>query len=321
MDMLKIHAAAIASSDISAYHEFLLYYKKSEKIVYGFVEGKDDPSFYCGIIEGHLPIEWEVKLIQSGNKDKVLKIFEEMDWTSYPKKRVCFFVDRDLSEFIGGSKHFGENIYVTDNYSIENEALNIRTMDRVLGDVFGVIGLNPNEIIPIQEIFKSNLCIFSEAMAPLMAQIILWERDGTNVSLDNIKPKDFFIFENGRIRLRQNFASPISRIQHAALCVNAPMAIENEIANAEAEFRNKEGLKKYIRGKYLFWFFVYCAKAIHQAIPSLCTKYKKPPKIHIELGVDNGIMVVAPRVRCPVSLKMFLERNYCAYIREMAFAD
>ncbi len=321
MDMLEIHAAALASSDISAYHEFLLYYKKGEKIVYGFVEGRDDPSFYCGLIEGHLPTEWEVKLIQSGDKDKVLKIFEEMDWSSYPKKRVCFFVDRDLSEFIGAYSHSGENLYVTDNYSIENEAMNIRTMERVLVDIFGVIGLSPDEIVLIQDLFESNLCTFSEAMAPLMAQIILWKRAGANVSLDNIKPKEFFNFEHGRIRLKPNFISPSCRTQYAALCVNAPMAVGNEIANAEAEFRDKKGLEKYIRGKYLLWFFVYCAKAIHQAIPSLCTKYKKPPKIHIELCVDNGVMVVAPRVRCPVSLKIFLERNYCAYIRERAFAE
>lgn len=320
MDMLEIHTAALESS-ITAYHEFLLYYKKGEKIVYGFVEGRDDPSFYCGLIANQLPTEWDVKLIPSDNKDKVIKVFEGMDWSRYPKKCICFFVDRDLSEFIDGNRYSGENLYVTDNYSIENEAMNIRTMERILGDVFGVIGLNPTEIVPIRNLFESNLKTFSESMAPVMAQILLWKRAGANVSLDNIKPKEIFIFENGRIRLNPNFASPSSRVQHAALCVKAPVAPEHEIANAESEFRSKQGLEKYIRGKYLLWFFVYCAKAIHQAIPSLCTKYGKPPKIHIDLNVKNGITVIAPRVRCPDSLKIFLEHNYCAYIREVAFAE
>lgn len=316
MDMLEIHAAALESS-ITSYHEFLLYYKKNEKIVYGFVEGKDDPSFYCGLIESHMPNEWEVKLIPSGNKDKVLKVFEEMDWSSYPKKRICFFVDRDLSEFIERIRHSGENLYVTDNYSIENEAMNIRTMKRILVDVFGVIGLKPMEMIQIQNLFESNLRIFSEAMVPVMAQIILWRRAGVKVSLNNIQPKDFFIFKQGRIELGPSFASPGNRVKHAASSVKAPVAVEHEIANAEAEFRAKQGLKKYIRGKYLIWFFVYCAKAIHEAIPSLCTEYRKPPKIHLQLGVENGIMVVAPRVRCPTSLRAFLERNYNAYIKEV----
>ena len=130
MDMLEIHAAVLVSS-ITSYHEFLLYFKKDEKIVYGFVEGKDDPSFYCGLIDSHMPTELEVKLVPSGNKDKVLKVFEEMDCPRYPKKRVCFSVDQDLSDFIEGNRHPGENLYVMDNYSIETEAMNIRTMERI----------------------------------------------------------------------------------------------------------------------------------------------------------------------------------------------
>ena len=44
MSMLSIHQAALESSN-TVLHEFLLRYKIQGKIVYGFVEGKDDPSF------------------------------------------------------------------------------------------------------------------------------------------------------------------------------------------------------------------------------------------------------------------------------------
>jgi len=321
MDMLEIHEAARESDNVP-YHEFLQYYKIGEQIVYGFVEGKDDFSFYRRHIESNLSDGWDVKLIKSDNKAKVLKTFDDMEWSRFPKKRVCFFVDRDLSEFLGGEKRSGENLYVTDNYSIENEVVNFKTMECFLEDALGVTDVNSTEFELIRNLFESNLMAFSKAMAPVMAQILLWRRAGANASLDNIEPKRFFIFEEGKIRLKLSFEPPERRIHHAASKVKVPQATSKEINDTEAEFRGKQGLEKYIRGKYLLWFFVQCAKEIHGEIPHICEKYKnkKPPKVHIELSVKNAIFVLGPRVRCPSSLKTFLERNYGAYIREVALA-
>jgi hypothetical protein len=263
-----------------------------------------------------LPDGWNIKLIRSGNKDKVLKAFEEMDWSRFPKNRVCFFVDRDLSEFLGGETHSGENLYVTDNYSIENEAVNFGTMECFLDEILCVTGLNRTEIDSIRNLFESNLKAFSEAMAPLMAQILLWRREGEKVNLNDIAPKELFIFEKGRIKLNQSFNLPNDLVQYASSRVGVPKASDYEITIAEAEFRGKKGLEKYIRGKYLLWFFVQCGKAIHQAIPSICIKYPVAPKVRIELGVGNAIVVVAQMVRCPASLKVFLKCNYEKYIKE-----
>jgi len=320
MDMKEIHKAALKSPTV-AYHLFLQCYRTGEKIVYGFVEGKDDPSFYRGLIENNLSDGWDVKLIRSGNKAGVLETFDKMDWSRFPKKRVCFFVDRDLSEFLGEDTCSNENLYVTDNYSIENEVVNFKTMERVLDEVLGVTDLNPTEFELIRDLFESNQEAFSEAMAPVMAQILLWKRAGANVSLNNIKPKDFFIFEKGEIGLKPSFNSPEKRVLHAASRVGAPQDGDKEIADAEAEFRGKQGLEKYIRGKYLLWFFVQCAKEIHKVTPALCCEtHKVVPKVHIELGVKNAIVVIAPRVRCPTSLKTFLEYNYGSYIKGVALA-
>ena len=318
MDMLKIHAAALEGS-ITAYHEFLQYYDCSKKRVYGFVEGKDDPSFYRGLIESNLPDDWEVKLIISGRKDKVFEVFDKMDWSRFPKKGVCFFVDRDLSEFLGES-YSGENIYVTDNYSIENEVVNFFIMQRYLEEILGVIGLNPTEINVIRLLFESNLKEFSEAMAPIMAQILLWRRSTVKVSLNNIEPKEFFIFKEGRIELNPSFLSAGNRLRHAGSRVAAMQATDDEIADAEVEFREKEGIRKYIRGKYLMWFFVQCAKEIHEALPSLCPRYSVVPQARLGLGARNAMIVIASWVRCPTSLKVFLEHNFVAFIKEVTIA-
>ncbi len=106
--MIEIHADALATG-VVVYHEFMLLYKKTAQIVYGLVEGKEDPMFYRGLIEKYLPSGWEVDLIKSGNKDGVLKTINAFDWHRYERKRIGFFVDRDLADFLG------ENITVNDD--------------------------------------------------------------------------------------------------------------------------------------------------------------------------------------------------------------
>lgn len=99
MSMISIHAAAI-DGRAAAYHEFLTRYAKRERVVYGFVEGKDDPCFYRGFLELLIPETWEIELWPAGNKDQVYRIHQYIDWRKFPKARVCFFVDRDLSKLI-----------------------------------------------------------------------------------------------------------------------------------------------------------------------------------------------------------------------------
>ncbi|MDD4651231.1 MAG: DUF4435 domain-containing protein [Methanothrix sp.] len=319
MDLLREHANALDSS-AGAFHEFLQYYDARKQVVYGFVEGKTDPPFYRGLIDNALPYGWKVKLIGLGNKDKVLRTYSKMDWSRFAKNRVCFFVDRDLSEFLGESYH-AENIYVTDKYSIENEFVTFNTMERILEDIFGVIDLTPAEIDLVKNLFESNLRIFSEAMVPVMAQIILWKRGAMNVNLSNIIPKEYFDFNQGRIELKEAFISSNNRINHAAQRVAFPASSDDDIAAAEVEFRKKEGVEKYIRGKYILWFFIKSIFEISEVIPLLCPRYKVAPKNRIALGPKTATIVISGSLKCPESLKTFIELNFIKYIRDKTIAS
>ena len=130
MSILGVHAEALGS-ELTVYHEFLTRYKKTAMCVYGFVEGKDDPSFYRGAIEHMLPKEWTVDLWSVGNKDKVIQLYADFDWVRFPKNRVVFFIDRDLSEFLKETLPVQNNVYITDKYSIENDIVSRDTCDRV----------------------------------------------------------------------------------------------------------------------------------------------------------------------------------------------
>ncbi len=315
MTMLQIHRDALISVS-AAYHEFLLRYKASANIVYGIVEGKEDPMFYRGLIERQLPEGWEVELVPAGCKDNVLRAKDAFDWTRFSPRRICFFVDKDLSDFISEGAASGENVYITDNYSIENDAVNLGVLKRLLTEVLSISDLKPAEWEVIEQRFSTSLATFQDSMAPIMAQIVLWRRDGKRPCLNDIRPKNFFVFVDGSIRLRNEFESALSRLQHAATCVNLQPSHDAEVSGAEAEFRQHQGAERFVRGKYLLWFLVEFALEIHRSISVLVRRLKDSPKVRISIGPANAMVVLAPRVRCPGSLQAFLERTYGQYIRD-----
>jgi hypothetical protein len=312
MTMLQVHKDALNSKN-TVYHEILLsYYNKNKtNIVYGIVEGKEDPMFYKGLIEQQLPNGWEVELVLAGCKDNVLRAVNAFDWTKFSPKRICFFVDRDLSDFISDGTVYRENVYVTDYYSIENYAVNIRVLKRLLTEVLNISGLSPEESQAIEQRFSSAL-----SMVPIMAQIILWRRDGKQPCLDNIRPEDFFIFVKGNIKVKPEFDLAQSRLHYAGERVNLQPSPHTELVSTEAEFRQRQGAERFIRGKYMLWFLVKFASEIHRSISLVITRFMGPPKEKISIGPKNAMVVIAPRIRCPESLQLFLERTYGQYIHE-----
>ena len=116
---IEVHEQALAEVD-EAYHTFLLLYSASNKCVYGFCEGKDDPTFYQSLIESKLPNHWKVKIIPAGGKKKVIQAYHAFNWVRLNKEEICFYIDRDLDDYLGQRQQPENNVYITDDYSIEN---------------------------------------------------------------------------------------------------------------------------------------------------------------------------------------------------------
>jgi hypothetical protein len=311
--MLDVHAKALQTAS-GPYHEFLLMYQAYKPVVYGFVEGKEDPSFYRGFIEYALPEVWAVRFICAGNRSAVLETISAFPWDRFPRKRICFFVDRDLSDYLNEKLVQAENLYVTDNYSIENDVVCEHTFCRVIEEVFGIARLNEAELEDVRNAFTGNLSFFCETMTPIMAQILIWRREGARAALANIKPQALFFFKDGKGAISSDFSSSASRVLYAAESVGLPASDAGDLRAAEQEFRDKGGASRFVRGKYLIWFFVEYAAALHGAIAGYCPRYPKPPKLRVTLGAANAMTIVGPRAKAPASLKRFIETNYIEHI-------
>lgn len=314
MTMLEIHSAAV-SNKAASFHEFLSRYSKKAKIVYGFVEGKEDPCFYRGFIELLLPDDWHIELWPAGNKDQVYEIHRSLDWRRFRKSQVCFFVDRDLSEMIPENLTQDTNIYVTTGYSIENDVVSKATCNRILSEVCGFALADHAELDAVCEIFEHELERFYQAMIPIMAWILEWKRrGGARPNLNDIQMRDIFSFADGRLLTNETPKGKADIHLYLHEQCNVVYTQGVDIAPLQAEFVRKKFYKKFTRGKYVFWFLIEFCNAVHRDTAALFNGLAKPPKMHVNLSSSNGMTVIGTRARIPRSLRNFIQDTFGAYI-------
>ncbi len=313
MGMLQVHQDAMDNAEI-ALHEFLLLYKGNQPIVYGLVEGKDDPHFYTNIVNLFLPEKWQAKLISAGDRANVIALLRSFDWSRFDKNRICFFVDRDLSFFLGEEFDDFVNLYVTDGYSIENELYRKENFHRIMRELYDIDLQSEEQIEKIDNLIDSNFELFKDVLSHVMAQIIFWKRNNCNAKIKSIEIDKFFSIENGVLIINEWFLSVEERLQFCCASVKLEPVDLALIQEIESEFAEKNGKDKFIRGKYILWLFVETLLSICRNFAKIIPEYAGKPKEKISVGFKNALLVFGNRVRYPDSLREFLQNNYASYI-------
>ncbi|MGN7611949.1 DUF4435 domain-containing protein [Magnetococcales bacterium HHB-1] len=272
-------------------HIFMTEYGKRRQYVYGFVEGKDDPSFYKNFIDHILPEGWESHLWWAEGRQNVLEVFKRLDWQRFDRLQICFFIDRDLSDFIEEDRVEEDNIYVTDGYSIENSIVNEYTFRRVLGDLCGIPSLSQNDSMVVQ--FQEDYQAFCETMTPVMALILYWRLHDISANLNNIQMKSLFKMFEDRIEAQDTIRDQAYLHKQCSV----PFLEHVDITEEIKQFMGYD-LSKLIRGKFVQWFFVrYLTIKQNQTF-----------------GDKDFVSTIAPRARCPQSLQQFLQSTYHTFL-------
>ena len=132
-------------------------------------------------------------------------------------------------------------------------------------------------------------------------------------NLNNLELDHLFSFSEAHfVPNERNFI-----LQVAATQIGCDLCDDYEITVTENEIRSHPTSWTMVRGKYVFWFFVKQCEAIWEAIPSLLSRFQSKPKKRIEYGCKNAMVILAPRVRIPESLKEFVKQNYLSFINEI----
>ena len=314
MNMIDIHYQA-KNREIVVYNDFLRRYNIASNKLFGFVEGIEDPCFYRSAIQHLIPSEFDVDFWPVGNKDKLQKLYALFDWGTFPRDRIAFFMDCDLSKFLGVNLPNAQNIYTTDNYSIENDCVNRLVCHRTLTEIFNLSNVEKIEMDSIIDLFSEQLDVFHHEMVPIMSWIIYWERTGKDPSLDNINMDHLFDFVNGQIIMKNKPDRALNAEEYIHQRCFIYYDNNVDITNIITEFNDKDGPKKFIRGKYELWFLINFCNHIHQNIKTFSKTVTLPPKVHSTFSSPNALMMIAPRTVIPVSLRIFLNRTYLNYIK------
>ena len=166
MDFLEQLDIAISTPNVY-YHKFITSYKKDKDDIYVFCEGDVDFNYYSEQVERLCPNR-VIHKCPAECKNNVLKIWRFIDWNYYRRNRVLFFVDRDLSFWANEEQYYDTNVYVTDGYSFENDAINVNMFLKLLEDLYGFAGMNEEEKNTLKSFYAEKWDCFVEGSYDLM---------------------------------------------------------------------------------------------------------------------------------------------------------
>ena len=301
-------------SDAPSYMDFLYRYDPKKKQAFAFYEGDEDSSFYHHILKLAIDADCELEEIVAGCKNNVLKLQREFDWEVYSKKQILFFVDRDLSYWIGDSALYGENVFVTDEYSVENYVANSQGFRAWLVHFEGFARAKKQEIDYMVSEYESNVAVFQKEMMPIMAQAVVAKRHDSSISLS-----DFKITSNRGVifGIRENHITfKICNSEKILEKWKLSSTDQNEIKTQLEQFKARK--KHYsIRGKWLLCFMAemgeYMRIHSNEFAPSLGNKGKANPTCSVP--TTQCLSAIAPYCIEPIPrrLEEFLNDTYKSY--------
>ena len=291
------------------YHKFITSYKSNAKDVYVFCEGDVDLSYYAEQVERIIPTVIIHKFPVEG-KNNVLQIWKYIDWNDYKKNRVLFFVDRDLSYWTNEPQQFDSNVYVTDGYSFENDAVSSHMFLKLLEDLYGFANCSIEEKNIIVDLYEGKWRSFVEGSYDLMGYILFMYQSShlhTANNLDVRKCLDYSSVNIWKSIIKGLSSDEYIRNKLGITCIKI------EALNQYKE-RFLEDIEHYsIRGKWCLEFMIglldYVLEKGDKYAPSLFNGFTKKPKRIVELTTRGAMAIIAPRM-CPVeSLVEFLKAN------------
>ena len=292
------------------YHKFIRSYKKESDDIYVFCEGDADLSYYCEQIERIAP-DRMVHKFPVECKNNVIQIWNYIDWQDYQKKRVLFFVDRDLSYWVNEPQEYDSNVYVTDGYSFENDAVSPHMFIKILEDVYGYSRCSLEEKNKILKIYSEKWRRFVDGSYDLMG-CILYKYESTHEHSARNLEMHFFL-DTGEEDIWKNTIKGMPREDYVRKQLKMDdVDLDEKLKDYKNRFIN-EYTHYSIRGKWCLEFMILLLEYIYlngrTFAPSLYEGNIKEPKKLFELTSRGAIAMIAPRMIPAKSLVLFLMSN------------
>lgn len=286
--------------NLSPKTDFLFQYKKDKRYIYGFVEGAQDISFYQNFVKNHLAgTNCITHFYPCGNRQKVLEMYNRIDWSLCSIERVLFFIDRDLSDFFKEDKIKKKNIYITDKYSIENTIVTDELLIRHLQESGAIPLLNEKEEKFLRNQFNTLKKEFCVALFDVMIWFVSLKQKNKQPVIKGFPIKQILNIAHMKIVVCEKHKKAEVFEEYTKLKPVSNRKIKSKILS-------HRDVTKYIKGKFLIEFF-------SMFVDDLFKNYKSEPLLQnckiYKKGVSKNIESFAHRCKCPTSLINFFKRT------------
>lgn len=293
-----------AQSAISILHEFRLSQASGPGFIHVFFEGVDDKHFYLTEIRRR-DRDLDVFPYVCDGKKSVVRVKHLIDQDGDEEKRCLFFIDRDHDDLVGGQPEAGQDLYITDYYSIESHISSVDSLEIVLVDLAN-IKKNSDKYEYIFNSYLFQFESFAHTMRSFMSWVLCMREAGNKLNLNNINLTNVFSFkDDGTVSRKEGAFQKFRRcvtVDNAEIDITRYRYWHNYLKNIEP--------KLWIRGKYDLWFF---EKTLSCLIGRLRKEHKENPvqtgKIVVPacLKSNSSIEVICGKIEPPQSLANFLD--------------
>jgi hypothetical protein len=296
--------------------KFFQQYRRRDNAIHIFFEGNEDQSFYSNYIDQYFGIDKPRYYYISNGKDNVYQNYKDINWDSYLKNRVMFFVDKDLDDTIGRVRPFDENIFVTKYYSVENYLATANMLEKILREFCFV---NEDDVLQkIKNKYIDQQRLFFNKLTMILGWISYCRLNNLNLNLGDFLIGDLFYLDDDFNLRKRKTVDGMKPFKYICETTGTEHFSFTEIRNMSLIVSQTEDYKTVMRGKYDLWLlFAFYDKTVRVVIPKVNQIIKEHNrknarkrsrcKIMVPVTLENILLLSAPKLLIPDDLKEFLQ--------------
>ncbi len=296
------------SQAMTVYTELLSKYKPTGKI-FSLYEGKDDPAFYDNKLINLCPAGVQHQSWQLGGKyelENVRKMITLAFEKGQSPRRETYYVDSDFSKILGCDLLSQDDVYVTDQYSLENHVCSSSTLKKLSHQSLGFSALPDEAEKKLVKLYEKSRESFESSEA--IKKITLWclnaRKNKLEVKFSKIKISNYIKFNAD---LTVESIEPTTGNSY----YQSIDQLYEDVNSDGADFKSLEELaipiKDFVRGKFILWHYVEFIKLSISNAHFLFGAAK--PKTSITVSEESIFNVSAILASCPPTLTEFVNNR------------
>lgn len=297
------HLRRSRESSASVWQQFILQYERRANSVHAFFEGRDDRCVYLSELKKRFRDKYTVFSIVCDGKDGVIAAYKRIAPSVRNKRRILFFVDKDLDNFLDKARKRipnSKSIFSTRYYSIDNYYVT----EEMIGDIvetLWAINQSSHEYRFSRVFFRNSYNQFCNEMIPIMAWCISRMRRGQKIHFKNIRMNSLVdITLDGDVERKRNRLLELER----ACQDEVDEEFWPDVKICMRQLRMLDA-KTFIRGKFELWFLVQLLDKLSAQLARLSNSKKL--RVRTQLHQENVVEVLTQFLVFPAEFDEFID--------------